>query len=105
VIGEGESEPSESAKKSMALFFSQLKEIAKSNPAKRTLNKEQHEEKMKINAAKGDPTFPFRGDKYSIDGLVTTPSGDRKVVRTGWQMRDIDGTEEKAPVLLSAYLK
>lgn len=105
VVEEGESGPSEAMKKSMALFISQVKEVAANNPAKLVLNENMHDEKMSKAAAQGEATYPFKGDKYSIDGIVTTPSRARKVLRTGWQMRQQDGAEDRTPVLLSAYLK
>ena len=91
--------------RSIKLLSDQAKEVLRSNPAKKTYDKEKHEKSMALRASRGETTYDFKGDKYSVDGVITTPSGARKVLRTGWQMRTLEGSSEEAPLLLSAYLK
>jgi hypothetical protein len=104
MIAECENGPNESVKQSTAVFISQVKKVAENNPAKRTLTKEKHEKDMLNRTAQGNKKYDFRGDKYSVDGMVDTRFSARKVMITGWQMRDLDGTGDRTPVLLSATM-
>jgi hypothetical protein len=56
-------------------------------------------------AAKGEPTYSFPSDQYSIDGVITTPKGEHKVIRTGWKIAESTGSSTSDPELLSAYIK
>ena len=105
VVKEGMSGPDDEARKFMTLLTSQIKEVALNNPAKKTLDRNKHEEAMVQLVRAGKNPYPFPGDLYSISGTITTPSGARKVLKTGWKVPDaaISGTE--IPILLSAYIK
>ncbi len=106
VVQEGETMPSKASQQSMLHFQSQVLQLIAHQPAKKTSDRAAHEKKMEKRAAEGRPSFAFPGDQYSVEGVVTTPSGARALLKTGWKVPNSTGDpSSQTPVLVSAYFK